>query len=184
MGEGIRVNVAKSYRAGIELQIAQKLGDKISLAANATFSKNKIADFTETIVSYDGETPNAVNNYTDTDIAMSPNVIIGGALSFAPAKGFEIALLPKYVGKQYLDNTSDDSRSLDAFFVNDLRINYNFKPKGMKNIGLSLLVNNLFNEQYSSNGYTYSYLYYGQITENFVFPQAGTNFLAAVKLRF
>jgi iron complex outermembrane receptor protein len=73
---------------------------------------------------------------------------------------------------------------LDAFFVNDLRINYSLKPKGLKNLTLSLLVNNLFNTEYESNGYTYSYLYYGLVTENFVYPQAGTNFLTAIKLRF
>lgn len=182
-GEAVRLNVAKSYRAGIELQIAQKLGEKVLFSANTTFSSNKIDAFTEFIPSYDGETPDAVNAFSDTDIAFSPNIIAGGSLSYKPAKGLELALLPKYVGKQYLDNTSNDERSLDDFFVNDLRVNYSFKPKGLKDVTLSLLVNNLFNTEYSSNGYTYSYLYYGLITENFVYPQAGTNFLAALKIR-
>jgi iron complex outermembrane recepter protein len=184
VGEGVRVNVPRSYRAGIELQVAQKLGQKVLLTANTTFSSNKIKNFTETIPSYDGETPNAVNEFENTDIAFSPNIIAGGSLRFTPKGGLEFALLPKYVGKQFLDNTSNDNRALDAFFVNDLRVNYSLKPKGLKNLTFSLLVNNLFNTQYESNGYTYSYLYYGLITENFVFPQAGTNFLAAVKVRF
>lgn len=184
VGEGIRVNVAESYRAGLELQIAQQLGSKFLLSANATFSNNKIKNFTETIPSYDGETPDEVNNYKDTDIAFSPNIIAGASLRFTPTEGLELALLPKYVGKQYLDNTSDDSRSLDAFFVNDFRVNYSLKPKGFKNMTLSLLVNNIFNTEYESNGYTYSYLYFGKITENFVYPQAGTNFLVALKVRF
>lgn len=184
VGEAIRVNVPKSYRAGIELLIAQKINKKVLLSANATLSSNKIKDFTEVIVSYDGETPNAVNNFSNTDIAFSPNLIFGGNISLTPIEGLEFALLPKYVGKQYLDNTSDESRQLDAFFVNDLRVNYSLKPKGLKNLTLSLLVNNLFNAEYESNGYTYSYIYYGQITENFVYPQAGTNFLMALKMRF
>lgn len=184
VGEGIRVNVADSYRAGLELQIAQKLGSKFLLSLNATFSDNKIKNFTETIPSSDGETPDEVNNFQDTDIAFSPNIIAGGSIRFTPIEGLELALLPKYVGKQFLDNTSDDNRSLDAFFVNDLRVNYSLKPKGFKNMTLSLLVNNLFNTQYESNGYTYSYIYFGKVTENFVYPQAGTNFLAALKVRF
>jgi iron complex outermembrane receptor protein len=184
VGEAIRVNVPKSYRAGIELQVAQKFGNKFLLSANTTLSSNKIKEFKEFIPSSDGETPDAVNNFKDTDIAFSPNLIVGGSLRYTPVEGLELALLPKYVGKQYLDNTSDINRALDAFFVNDLRINYSLKPKGLKNLTLSLLVNNLFNTEYESNGYTYSYLYYGLVTENFVYPQAGTNFLTAIKLRF
>ena len=184
VGEGIRVNVEESYRTGLELQIAQQFGSKFLLSLNATFSSNKIKNFTETIPSFDGETPNEVNNYEDTDIAFSPNIIAGGSLRFTPTDGLELALLPKYVGHQFLDNTSNNNRSLDAFFVNDLRINYSLKPKGFKNMTLSLLLNNLFNTEYESNGYTYSYLYFGKITENFVYPQAGTNFLAALKVRF
>ncbi len=184
VGESIRVNVPESYRAGVEFQAAQQLGSKLLINANLTLSQNKIKNFTEVVVSYDGETPNAVNQYQDTDIAFSPSVIAGGSVSFMPANGLEIALLPKYVGKQYLDNTSNENRVIDPFFVNDLRFNYTLNPSWAKEIGFSFLVNNLFNTEYESNGYTYSYLYYGQITENFLYPQAGTNFLAAVKLKF
>lgn len=184
VGESIRVNVPESYRAGVEFQAAQQLGSKLLINANLTLSQNKIKNFTEVVVSYDGETPNAVNQYQDTDIAFSPSVIAGGSVSFMPANGLEIALLPKFVGKQYLDNTSNENRVIDPFFVNDLRFNYTLNPSWAKEIGFSFLVNNLFNTEYESNGYTYSYLYYGQITENFLYPQAGTNFLAAVKLKF
>lgn len=183
VGEAIRVNVPESFRAGVELQAAQKMGEKILISANMTLSQNKIKTFTEVVPSYDG-TPDEINTFENSDIAFSPSVIAGGMLQFKPLKVLEIALLPKYVGKQYLDNTSNEDRVIGAYFVNDLRINANLKSGWAKNIGLSLLVNNLFNTQYSSNGYTYSYLYDGKITDNFLYPQAGTNFLAAVKLRF
>ncbi|MCP9769049.1 TonB-dependent receptor [Lacihabitans sp. LS3-19] len=183
VGDAIRTNVAKSYRAGIELQVSGKLSEKLFLAANATFSQNKIANFVETVPSYD-ETPNEVNTFKNSDIAFSPNTIMGGNLTYRPLQKLEFSLLPKYVGKQYLDNTSNESRILDAYFVSDLRTSYTLKPKFMKELNFSVLVNNIFNKKYQSNGYTYSYLYGGKITENFVFPQAGTNFLAAVRLRF
>ena len=83
-----------------------------------------------------------------------------------------------------MDNTSDDNRSLDAFFVNDIRASYSVKPKFVKELTFNLLVNNIFNHLYESNGYTYSYIYDKQVTtENFYYPQAGTNFLLAVKVR-
>jgi iron complex outermembrane receptor protein len=100
-------------------------------------------------------------------------------LIFTPKKGLDITLLPKYVSKQYLDNTSSEDKKLDAYLVNDLQVAYTWKSAVF-----TLLVNNLLNEKYESNGYTYSYIYGGKVTENFVFPQAGTNVLAGVKLRF
>ncbi|HLO45258.1 MAG TPA: TonB-dependent receptor [Leadbetterella sp.] len=182
-GEAIRTNVEKSFRRGVELQISGKISEKFTLAANATFSQNKIQDFTEVVPSYDG-TPDEVNKLTDTDISFSPNLIMGGSLNFHPCKTLEISLLPKYVGSQFLDNTSSVSKKLDAFFVNDLRIGFTPKTKAFKDLNFSLLINNIFNHEYESNGYTYSYLYEGKITENFVFPQAGINFLAGMRLRF
>lgn len=183
VGEAIRVNVPKSYRAGIELVANWKFASKWRLNANATFSQNKIKNFSETIVNYDGD-PDKVNSFAKTDISFSPNTIIGGQLSYAPIKNLEFTWLSKYVGKQYMDNTSDDNRKLNAFFVNDLRANYTISPKIVKEISFSLLVNNVLNRLYESNGYTYSYIYDKQvITENFYYPQAGTNFLLAVRVR-
>jgi iron complex outermembrane receptor protein len=109
---------------------------------------------------------------------------MGGSLNFNPTKTLEVSLLPKYVGSQYLDNTSSENKKLDAFFVNDLRIGFTPKTKAFKDLNFSILINNIFNHAYESNGYTYSYLYEGKITENFVFPQAGINFLAGMRLRF
>jgi iron complex outermembrane receptor protein len=159
------------------------LSEKFSLALNTTFSQNKIADFTEVVPSYD-EGPELVNNLEDTDISFSPKVIMGGSLNFHPVKSLEISLLPKYVSSQFLDNTSSNKRQLDAFFVNDLRIGFTPQIQALKELNFSLMVNNILNHKYESNGYTYSYLYGGRITENFVFPQAGINFLAGMRLRF
>jgi iron complex outermembrane receptor protein len=183
VGEAIRINVPNSFRTGLELQYGMNFGKMWQLAANTTLSTNKIRAFEETIVSYDG-TPNIVNQYENTAISFSPNMIAGGTMTFIPKKGMELSLISKYVGKQFLDNTSQNSRSLDAFFVNNLRVNYNIDCKGLKNLTLSLLVNNLFNIEYEPNGYTYSYNFEGIVTENFVYPQAGLIFLTALKVRF
>lgn len=183
VGEAIRVNVPKSYRAGIELVANWNFAPKWRLNANATFSQNKIKNFTETVVNYDGD-PDKINQFAKSDISFSPNVIIGGQLSYAPVKNLEFTWLPKYVGKQYMDNTSDNNRKLNAFFVNDLRANYTVHPKFVKEMTFSLLANNILNHLYESNGYTYSYIYDRQVvTENFYYPQAGTNFLLAVRVR-
>jgi iron complex outermembrane receptor protein len=93
---------------------------------------------------------------------------------------FETSLLSKYVGKQYLDNTSNEARSLKAYTTQDIRLKYTLK----KGPVFTLLLNNVLNKIYSSNGYTYSYRYAGAMTtENFYYPQAGFNFLVGVVIR-
>ena len=183
VGEPIRVNVPESYRAGLELQFGGKVTDKLTLAANLALSRNKIRAFTYTVASSDG-TPDEVTQYQDTDISFSPNVISGGSITYTVVQGLNIALLPKYVGKQYLDNTSSEDKKLDGYFVSDLNVSYTPKTEKLKDLNFTLLVNNIFNKEYESNGYTYSYIYGGKVTENFVFPQAGINFLAGVRVRF
>jgi iron complex outermembrane receptor protein len=52
------------------------------------------------------------------------------------------------------------------------------------------MVNNVFNELYEPNGYTFSYFVPGEtsgrelVTENFYYPQAGTNFLFGLVMKF
>ncbi|XCF06809.1 TonB-dependent receptor [Tamlana crocina] len=198
VGDPIRQNVDKSFRTGIELQIGYKVSEWLRTDANATFSQNKIKAFDYVV--YDTQyDPNSfdtvsyepiVTEYEDTDISFSPNVIFGNNLTFTPIKNGNIALLSKYVGKQYLDNTSSNSKSIDAYFVNNLNLSYKFQPTWIKEIALNLLVNNLFDSEYVSNGYTYSYYYRPEgssdapITENFYYPQATINFLLGATLKF
>ena len=183
VGEAIRVNVPNSFRRGVEIMYGQKLGNKLQLALNLTLSQNQIKNFTEVVPSYD-DSPNEVNNFSNTDIAFSPSVISGGQLVFLPCKGLEMALMPKYVGKQYLDNTANEDRIIQSYFISDFRTNYSFSTDWAKNLSVNVLVNNVFNKRYASNGYTYSYLYDGKITDNFLYPQAGTNILVGLQVRF
>ena len=89
-------------------------------------------------------------------------------------------MLSKFVGKQFLDNTSNAGRALPAYMTQDVRFAYAFTSK----IRATLLLNNVLNALYSSNGYTYSYLYEGNLTtENFQYPQAGFNFLLGLSVR-
>lgn len=189
VGSSVRTNVAKSYRTGIELAGAAKITDKLQWGGNVTLSENKIKNFTEVVYDY-GENFdefNVVNNdFKDVDIAFSPSLIAASIITFNPFDGAEVQILSKYVGKQYLDNTQNDERSIDAYFVNDIRLAYDFSAIGIENIGLSLMINNVLNEKYSSNGYTWGYLYGSEnlYQQNNYYPQAGINFLAGISLNF
>ncbi|MEO5912386.1 MAG: TonB-dependent receptor [Pelobium sp.] len=183
VGAYIRSNVKDSYRNGVELDVAAKISNQLTWGITAAFSQNKVKNFEEFIDDYDNG-GQVKNNYSKTDLAFSPNFVGGSTLSFKAFQNAEIALISKYVSKQYLDNTSNETKKLDAFFVNNLRLNYNINLKGVKNIGLGLLVNNIFNQLYESNGYTFSYISGGLVTENYYFPQAETNFLLSLNMKF
>ncbi|MEY3565705.1 MAG: hypothetical protein RJA23_1875 [Bacteroidota bacterium] len=190
VGAYIRENVAASYRAGIELEGAYAFSKTWTLGGNLALSQNKIREFTEYIDDYSvDEFRQETNTYTNTDIAFSPNVVGSAIIEYKPAKNLSLNWLSKYVGRQFLDNTANEARSLDAFFTNDLRISYSATPRFFKGLEVNLLINNLFNELYEPNGYTFSYFVPGGtgrelVTENFYYPQAGTNFLLGVKMKF
>ena len=179
-----RVNIPESYRAGIELEAGTLLAKNLRWNVNATFSRNKIRNFTEYLDNFDtGE--QVANRFRNTDIAFSPNAIAGSQLLYTGLKRLEIGLLSKYVGRQFLDNTSNTARSLNPYFVNDIRLIYSLKPKFADTIEFTLLLSNVLNELYESNGYTFSYISEGKtVTENFFFPQAPRNVLAGMRVRF
>ena len=184
VGAAIRTNIDDSYRAGIELTTRLQIAKPLTWLANATVSTNKVKNFKQYLYNYDTDTYD-LTQYAKTDIAYSPSFIAGSTISYKPIKNAEIAFISKYVGRQYLDNTSTQSRSLAAYFVNDVRLAYNFKFSGVKNIGLGLLINNVFSEKYQSDGATYPYIDGGKVeTYNYWFPQAPINFLASLNVRF
>lgn len=183
VGSYTRTNTPSSYRLGIELQGKADLLQWLNASANIAFSRNKIKNFTEYVDDYDNGGQKYFK-YNNTDISFSPNIIAGATLNFIPVKNGEVSLLSKYVGKQFLDNTSKISRSLNPFYVQDVRLSYRLHNKIPKEINLVLQVNNIFNKKYEPNGYTFSYFYSGSFTtENFYFPMAGTNFMAALNIK-
>ena len=181
-----RINVPSSYRAGLELEGTLLLAKALRWNANATVSQNKVRDFVQYIDRdyYDASNGQDIRRLSKTDIAFSPNVIAGSQLLWTAAKGLELGLLSKYVGQQFLDNTSSPNRKLNAYFVNDLRLIYTIKPRFAQEITFTVLLNNAVNELYESNGYTYAYLSEGSVaSDNYYYPQATRNVLAGVRVR-
>lgn len=184
VGAPIRINVDKSYRVGVELVGNYMISKKLTLHGNATFSQNKINTFNEVLFDFTNGFDVIEIKHNNTDIALSPTVIAAFGLDYNIYKGLKLGLQTKYVGKQFLDNTSDSNRKIDAYSTLDGRLAYTFYPKKMKEISINLMVNNILNKKYSSNGYTFSYVFGDLITENFYYPQAGTSFLLGAAIKF
>jgi iron complex outermembrane receptor protein len=190
VGTATRTNTPKSYRTGLELTAAVRPAAWLRLQANATISRNKIIDFEEYIDDYDsGE--QILNKYEESNIAFAPGLIAGGTATIEPfakllkQQQFYVDIIGKYVGRQYLDNTQNESRSINPYGLCDLRLRYTVQTSFVKELGISLALNNVLNKKYEANGYTFSYKYDGVLTtENYYFPQAGFNFLLGVNIRF
>lgn len=184
VGAYTRSNVDKSYRTGVELETEVKLQKNLKLVTSTTISKNKIMVFNEYIDDYDlGIQIN--NQYQNSDIAFSPNIIAGAGLDYQLKKNTNFNLTAKYVGEQYLDNTQNSNKKINDYAYLNFRTSHTFHGVKFKAITLGFQINNLLNTLYEANGYTYSYIY-GQtlITENFYYPQAGVNFMLMCNFKF
>ncbi|MGB2172100.1 MAG: TonB-dependent receptor, partial [Flavobacteriaceae bacterium] len=152
---------------------------------NIALSQNKNLDFR---FQRDGR----LQNLGNTNIAYSPNVVGGSNFLFLPSTQLQVGLLSKYVGKQYMGNIDADLSILPDYFTQDLSVTYSTAPLGWtKGIDFSLLINNIFNEKFESNGYFYTFddtwSVPGQtqtIEGVGYYPQAGTNFLLGATVKF
>jgi iron complex outermembrane receptor protein len=185
VGSPIFTNSGSSYRLGLEVESLIRLTQKLTLNPNVTLSQNKNRDF-------NFQRNGILENLGNTDIAFSPNVIFGNRFTYQPIKTLQMSLFSKYVGQQFMGNIDSQNSVLDAFFVNDFNFTYQWNiNKGLKSIVFSALVNNIFNVDYESNGYFYTFdddfSNPGTITTQEgagFYPQAGINFLIGATLMF
>lgn len=185
VGAPIRQNSGSSYRLGLEVEAGFQLGRQFAITPNIALSTNKNRDF---FFQRDGE----LQNLGNTNISFSPEIIAGNRLDFFPVQNLRLSLLSKYVGEQYLGNIDAESSKLDAYFINDFNVQYDLKNIGFaKRVKLTALVNNIFSEEYVSNGYFFTYdddfSNPGTVTTiegAGYYPQAKINFLIGATVRF
>lgn len=184
VGAYTRENVPDSYRTGIEAEAGWSPINRLNISGNIAISRNKIKNFTEYIDDYDSDDgAQKVNHYKNTDISYSPAVVAAGKITLIPITNGAINLISKYVGKQFLDNTSNNGRMLKAYYVQNVNLNYDFHLKSIKELSAYFNINNLFNKMYTPNGYTFNYIDGGALqVENYYFPMAGINFIAGVRI--
>lgn len=191
-GYKLMENVKDSYRAGIELEMAVPLlNNKLRLDGNATISTNKIKNYTAYFDHYD--TPDNYEwvgqiskDYASTNISYSPDLVGFFGITYMPTSHLYINLQGKYVGKQFLDNTSDDEKSIDAYFVSNLSAGYTFSDTRVGEISVQFFVNNLFNEKYIANGWAATDTFATGENINWIgyYPQATRNYMARVSISF
>ena len=185
VGNPKRTNSGSSYRIGIELENLIKISDLFSIQTNMTLSSNKNKNIFSML---DGK----LFNYGETNISFSPSFIASNSIIYNPSDKMSFSFLSKYVGKQYMGNTDQPNSVLESYFVNDLNISYLLEPKKtFQSISINLLINNILNKEYLSNGYYYTYddtwSVPGQTTTldgAGYYPQATRNFLVGLVFEF
>ncbi len=183
VGAYTRTNIPRSYRAGIELEGSYTFNKWMSASGNVALSRNKVKRFTEYIDDYDNG-GQQTKMYQEPDIAFSPAVVSALTVSIKPIKNTEAQLMSKYVSKQYLDNTSNNERSLDGYYTQDIRFTYSKQYASTATISFFVQANNIFSRKYEPNGYTFSYIYGGTLnTENYYFPMATFNMMAGIGIK-
>jgi iron complex outermembrane receptor protein len=181
VGAPLRENIGDSYRLGLEIDANIRINDEFRIRPNIAISTNKNVDF---FIDRD----EMLQGLGNTNIAFSPSLVAGNIFGYTPCEALNLSLYSKYVGEQYLSNTDTEASKLDAYFTTDFNVTYEIKMNRiLKSIVISGLVNNILNEKYVSNGYTYldSWSTPGNTFEmQGYYPQAGTNFLIGATLNF
>jgi iron complex outermembrane receptor protein len=198
VGYPLMTNVDRSYRTGVEFMTGLMPSSWLRWDLNLTLSQNKILNFVEYVEYYNNPTDwspiydgnslvQVVENLGTTDISFSPSIIGASILRVSPYKGMGVTFVSKYVGSQYLDNSSSTDRKLDSYLVNNLKLDYRFNLKGTKGLNLELMINNVFNKEYIANGWVYRAMFAdGSDTyrEDGFYPQAGINFMGRIVVEF
>lgn len=185
VGAAIMDNVENSYRMGAELAVAYNPVKFFTWRINGNFSRNRILNYVNFVDNWDNGSQEE-EFLGNTPISFSPNVVLANDFTFTPIKRLDLSLITKFVSRQYLDNSGNETYCLKPYTYTNLRISYTFLfARFAQELELFVQANNLFNAKYESNGWIYSY-YYGnsRFADAAFYPQAGINFLGGIRLRF
>ena len=184
VGSTILTNVPKSYREGVEIESAVRILGNLNWYGNITLSRNIIPVFTDYTDNWDTSVQDKETLKNKT-ISFSPSVIAGSVLDFYPFKNFHLSLNTKYVGKQYIDNTQNSERMLDAYMIHNFSMIYTIENRIFKELNFQFALNNLFDKKYETNAWVYKYNEGGsQHIMDGYFPQAGVNYMFKVGIKF
>ncbi len=169
-GAYIRRNTGKSYRTGVELEGGYAFSSNISLDGNLSLMSAK-TNYRE------ANDQGSISEFRHVDLSFSPRVTGGLGLRISPARNLECDWRIKYVSRQFLGNTGNEALTLDSYASSDLRIGYLLSLPEFAQVEFSLVIMNLFNAIYESNGYVYD-------DTPYFYPQAGIHAIGGITLKF
>lgn len=162
-GSQLRRNVDRSSRSGIELEGAWRPRASLTLTANTMWMHARIARYTDEA---------SAITYRDVPPLLSPALLANAQGSWRAARGTELTLSARHVGRSFLANDGNAATVTPAFTLVDAGASV---PVGR--VTLRLQAQNLFDATAYASGYTDG-------TTRYLFPVATRTLLATVVLTF
>ncbi len=150
-------NVKNSFRKGVEIESSYILNNKLSISGNLTISENKLDTLIQYVDNWDNGGQKQII-HENTDLAFSPNLTWAANINYKYNKNTNFLLNTKYVGDQYIDNTSSEKRMLESYLISNFQIDYHLKSSIFTKAKISFLINNLFDIEFVNNAWVYRYI--------------------------
>ena len=132
--------------------------------------------------------------YKSSNLTLSPEVIAMANVTLTPFKKLSnslketsFSLSGKYIGDQYIDNSSSEAAKVPAYFTSSFNASHKFTLKNNSHIALSLCIDNLLNNKYYSYGWIYTAKFQNgadDYIEKGIYPQAERNFMLKISYSF
>jgi iron complex outermembrane receptor protein len=130
LGYDIRGNVGKSYRRGIELDLALAISRNVDFSSSLTVSRNRIE-------SYQDE--GTGTTYTDVEPVLSPAFLATQQLTWRASSRLTFTADSRYQGLSYLAPRGDERLTSPPFHVFDGGIRYELGSATLAVYGRNLL---------------------------------------------
>ncbi|MBN1948424.1 MAG: TonB-dependent receptor [Candidatus Cloacimonetes bacterium] len=177
-GYPITGNAQHTIHRGVELSVAGEPISGLHLSANGAWNDNFYEDFEP--YNWSGGT----DDFSGKPISGFP-VWLANANCRYDIGLLEVMIDWKQVGKQYLDNTGDEDRIVEAYQLMNGQLILKLRDLITFCRGeISLRINNIWNEKYETSGYYDPWGGPEGEGGNYYFPGAGRNYMLGIRLWF
>lgn len=135
----LRKNIDRSYRRGIELDYRLQLPVSFELSGNLTWMQSRIVEYAPS-----GD-PMV---YINVEQALSPPIISAMELCRRFGDLASVSVTGRYIGESFLEPTNQPDLTIPSSFIMSARAEVTF----LKRHSLEIMVENLFDELYYTNG--------------------------------
>ena len=162
-GNPLRQNVDRSYRRGVEGEVAWRLSPRVTATANLAVMQARIADYVD---------ESAGVTYHDVEPLMTPPVVSNQRLEMQLSDEFSLSLGGRYVDRSHLANDGDPALVMPSSWLADGGLTWR---RGA--VEVRAQVNNALDARAYAGGYASG-------AERDFYPVASRNFLLTTTLRF
>ncbi len=178
-GSSIRGNAEQTLHQGLEMELRARIAREHTLSLAASRSWDEFDTFIQYLdTDWDGTADTEVDN-SGNPISLFPEYLISGNWDAQWTPQLRSRVRVHSTGKQYLDNTGDDARTIDAWATIDLSLWWDLSGLGIAGSASPTVfvhLRNLSDTEYETWGY-----YYG---ENWYTTGPGRNFATGVSANF